>query len=98
MAEVKLPDYFDALAKNPRVQLSAKYQSMPGLYSGDINNNIFMIGGGVANGTVYWQVTAERDDPKARLERVSRPVEEEKGHPGLPAPGEYISPDAYQAD
>jgi hypothetical protein len=68
---------------------------MPGLYSGDINNNIFMIGGGVANGTVYWQVTAERDDPKARLERVSRPVEEEKGHPGLPAPGEYISPDAY---
>jgi hypothetical protein len=68
---------------------------MPGLHYDDVMPTTFMIKGGVPGNRVDWQVTAERDDPKARLERVSRPVEEEKGHPGLPAPGEYISPDAY---
>jgi hypothetical protein len=95
-AEVKLPDYFDALARNPRIQLTPWNAAMPDLHVTGIENTRLFIAGGVPGNRVDWQVTAERDDPKARLERVSRPVEEEKGHPGLPAPGEYISPDAYE--
>jgi hypothetical protein len=96
-AKVTLPPYFDALSRETHVQLTPRDQPMPELYFSKPESNSFTIGGGAANGMVYWQVTAERDDPKARLERVSRPVEEEKGHPGLPAPGEYISPDVYGA-
>jgi hypothetical protein len=40
-------------------------------------------------------VTAERDDPKAQLERLARPVELVKGTAGLLARGQYVDPDAY---
>ena len=94
-AVVQLPDYFDALARDSRTQLTARNESMPGLFAGEVEGNSLFIGGGAPDGNVYWQVTAERDDPKARLERIARPVEDDKGGPGLPSEGSYISPDAY---
>jgi hypothetical protein len=93
-AEVTLPPYFAALSRNPHVQLTSIGVALPLGLKEEITGNSFDVIG-PAGTRFAWQVTAERDDPKARLERVSRPVEEEKGHPGLPAPGEYISPDAY---
>ena len=94
--DVALPDYFDALSRNPRVQLTARSGSMPGLFAPTFAGTAFVIKGGLAGGTVDWQVTAERDDPKARLERVVRPVEDVKGRPGLPDKGQYISPEVYR--
>ena len=90
---VELPDYFDALTRKAHVQLTSV--GTDGVYVGDdISGNTFSIAGPAAT-KVYWTVTAERDDPKARLERRERPVEQKKGTPGTPAKGEYISPECY---
>ena len=92
---VVYPDYFDALSRNPRVQLTAQDESMPNLYFKAITENTLTILGGVRHGTVHWVVTAERDDPKARLDRIARPVEQPKSESGLLAKGTYVDPDAY---
>jgi len=93
-AVVELPEYFDVLARNPMVQLTAVGNHHV-YVSREVNGNSFIIGGD-AGTKVYWQVTAERDDPKARLERIQRPIEEEKGRPGLPDKDTYISPECYK--
>ena len=93
-ANVELPEYFDALSRNAQVQLTPQ-SAMPTLHAPPPEGNGFTIAGGAPNGTVYWQVTAERDDPKARLERQTRPVEDEKGRAGLPGKGQYVSPECY---
>ncbi len=94
-AIVELPEYFDALAREAQVQLTARGASMPGLFYDGPEGNAFLIGGGAPGGTVAWLVSAERDDPKARLERVERPVEQHKGTPGAPAAGTFISPESF---
>jgi hypothetical protein len=77
-AEIQLPDYFDGVSRNPRVQLTAGNGSMPNLYAPEPVGNLLVIKGGRPYGTLYWQVTAERDDPVARLERIRKPVEDTK--------------------
>ncbi|HEC77698.1 MAG TPA: hypothetical protein ENI34_00970 [candidate division WOR-3 bacterium] len=77
--EVKLPDYFDEINKNPRIQLTGvgTYE----IYVAEkIKNNRFVIGG--KPGTeVYWTVTAERKDVHARIAKILTPVEQPKtGH------------------
>ena len=73
---VSLPDYFDALCKNPMVQLTGV-----GTYevcvAAEIKGNTFAIGGrpGVK---VFWTVTAERKDPVAEQSRKDMPVEQTK--------------------
>ena len=94
-ASVELPAYFESLGRTPRIQLTPVNASMPNVFCTDVTDGTFAIKAGHPKGRVYWQVTAERDDPKARLERVARPVEDEKGRAGLPAKGEYISPECY---
>jgi len=78
-AEVKLPDYFSALNRNPHIQLTGV-----GTYeiyvAEDIQNNRFVIGG--KPGTkVYWQVTGERQDVSAEATRRMMPVEQLKTGP-----------------
>ncbi len=91
--EVQLPAYFEALSRHPRIQLTG-VGSYKVFVAEKISGNRFKVGG--PSGTeVYWTVTAERDDPKAQLERVQRPVEQNKGTPGVPAVGKYISPECY---
>ena len=68
---------------------------MPNLYCASIEGNRLAIAGGAEQGRVYWVVSAERDDPKAKLERIARPVEQLKIESGLVAAGQYLSPDAY---
>lgn len=75
-AEVHLPDYFDALNRNPMVQLTGVGTS--DVYvSEKVTGNRFVIGG--KPGTeVYWTVTGDRKDPSAEITRILMPVEQLK--------------------
>jgi len=76
-AEVKLPDYFDALNRNPRVQLTGVGTREVIYVPADVSGNRFIIGG-PAGAKVYWQVTGERKDPSAEITRIIMPVEQPK--------------------
>jgi hypothetical protein len=80
-ATVKLPDYFEALNKNPQYMMTAVSMSMPGLFvKQKVRDNTFVIGGGVAGGEVCWEVKGERNDPAVRDNPLT--VEERKVLPG----------------
>jgi hypothetical protein len=84
-AVVVLPEWFEALNREFRYQLSALGVSQPGLYVAEkVKGNRFRIGGGVPGAEVSWQVTGIRDDAYARAHRIQ--VEEEKpaGERGAP--------------
>jgi hypothetical protein len=105
-AEIDLPDWFEALNKDFRYQLTAIGAPGPNLYiaeeiseatttkySNSSNNNKnsrFKIAGGASGMKVSWQVTGIRKDPYANTHRIE--VEEEK-----PANerGYYLHPDLY---
>jgi len=75
-AEVHLPDYFDALNRNPMVQLTGVGTS--DVFVADkVKGNRFVIGG--KPGTeVYWTVTGDRKDQSAEITRIMMPVEQAK--------------------
>jgi hypothetical protein len=76
-AEVQLPDYFDALNRNPMVQLTGVGGPDVVYVAEDVSGNRFVIGG--KPGTkVYWQVTGERQDVSAEITRRLMPVEQPK--------------------
>jgi hypothetical protein len=75
-AEVHLPDYFDALNRNPMVQLTGVGTS--DVYvSEKVSGNRFVIGG-KAGTEVYWTVTGDRKDQAAEITRILMPVEQMK--------------------
>jgi len=87
-ATVELPDYFEALNKEFRYQLTAIGAAMPNLYvAEEINSNTFVIGGGEANKKVSWQVTGVRQDKFANENRVIDEVQKEDYNKGR-----YIHP------
>jgi len=75
-ARVQLPDYFDALNRNPMIQLTGVGTS--DVYVAEkVTGNRFVIGG--KPGTeVYWTVTGERQDQSAEITRILMPVEQPK--------------------
>jgi hypothetical protein len=75
-ATVMLPDYFEAVCRSPRVQLTGVGTS--DVYVAEkVSGNRFAIGG--KPGTeVYWTVTGERTDQNAELARICTPVEQQK--------------------
>ncbi|MFO7637827.1 MAG: hypothetical protein R6X14_00760 [bacterium] len=75
-AVVNLPDYFDALNRNPRVQLTGVGSSDVHLAE-KVSGNRFVIGG-TPGIEVYWQVTGERQDVSAEATRRMMPVEQPK--------------------
>jgi hypothetical protein len=75
-AKVDLPDYFDALNKNPRVQLTGVGSSEV-YVAEDVQANRFAIGGKPGM-KVYWTVIADRNDPSAEIIRNIMPVEQIK--------------------
>jgi hypothetical protein len=92
-AEVTLADWFGALNRDFRYQLTAIGAPGPNLYIAEkISNNRFKIAGGAPGGKVSWQVTGIRQDAYANIHRI--PVEEDK-----PAAekGTYLSPDLFAA-
>jgi hypothetical protein len=75
-AEVHLPDYFEALNRNPMVQLTGVGTS--DVYvSEKVTGNRFVIGG-KAGTEVYWTVTGDRKDQSAEITRILMPVEQPK--------------------
>ena len=90
-ATVELPDWFDALNKDFRYQLTAIGAPGPNLYiASEISNNSFKIAGGTAGMKVSWQITGIRDDAYARAYRIK--VEENKNDDEI---GKYLHPEVH---
>jgi hypothetical protein len=104
-AEIELPDWFGALNKDFRYQLTAIGAPGPNLYiakeisdavtnysnsSSSNKNSRFKIAGGTSGMKVSWQVTGIRKDPWANAHRIQ--VEEDKPAKEL---GYYMYPDLY---
>ena len=89
-AVVELPNWFQALNRDFRYQLTCIGGYAPVYIAEEVTGNEFRIGGGTAGLKVSWQVTGIRQDAYANLHRI--PVEENK-----PASerGKYLHPDAY---
>jgi len=76
-AVVTLPDWFEALNKDFRYQLSAIGKPSPGVYiSKEVSGHTFSIAGGTPGARISWMVTGIRHDPYAEKHRI--PVEEQK--------------------
>ena len=101
-AEIELPDWFGALNKDFRYQLTAIGAPGPNLYiaeeisdkttnyTSNNKNSRFKIAGGTSGMKVSWQVTGIRKDPWANANRIE--VEEEKPDKER---GYYLHPDLY---
>jgi hypothetical protein len=90
-AVVTLPNWFGALNRDFRYQLTAIGAPGQGLYIGEeINKNQFRIAGGARGMKVSWQVTGVRSD--ARL--LQHPFKAEQEKPER-ARGTYLAPEAF---
>jgi len=88
---VELPEWFEALNKDFRYQLTPIGASGPNLFIAEkISNNRFKIAGGEAGMEVSWQVTGIRQDAYANAHRI--PVEEEKTGDEQ---GKYLHPEVH---
>jgi hypothetical protein len=90
-AIVTMPEWFDALNRDFRYQLTPIGAPGPDLHiAQEISGNTFRIGGGTPGMRVSWQVTGIRDDAYARANPII--VEEDK-----PAAqqGRYLNPEAF---
>jgi hypothetical protein len=74
---IDLPGYFDALNKNPMVQLTAVGTPENPYLVENVKNNRFVVAGKPGS-EVHWLVTAERKDPTAEATKVLMPVEQPK--------------------
>jgi hypothetical protein len=92
-AVVELPEWFEALNKDFRYQLTAIGAPAPGLYiAAEVANNQFRIAGGGPGIKVSWQVTGTRQDAWANAHRIPVEVdkpEKEKGY--------YLHPELFGA-
>jgi len=89
-AVIALPEWFEALNKDFRYQLTCLGGFAPVYVAEEIRNNRFKIAGGTSGLKVSWQVTGIRHDPYAEKHRV--PVEQEKRDFER---GRYLHPDVY---
>lgn len=89
-AVVDLPNWFAALNKDFRYQLTCIGGFAPVYVAEEIANNRFKIAGGRPGLKVSWQVTGIRHDPYAEQHRIM--VEQEKS--GLDR-GRYLHPELY---
>ena len=90
-AWAQLPDYFEALNRDFRYQLTPIGGPAPDLYvAREVENNRFQIAGGEPGLKVSWQVTGIRDDAAARANPLQVEVEKPDGKKGL-----YLDPEAH---
>lgn len=91
-ATVQMPDYFQALNRDFRYQLTPVGAPMPNLYIAHemTENGVFVIAGGVPGAKVSWQVTGVREDAFAKANRI--PVEEWKTGDEV---GKLLHPEAF---
>jgi hypothetical protein len=83
-AWVELPQWFEALNRDFRYQLTAIEAPAPDLHvAEEVSNNRFKVAGGRAHMKVSWQVTGIRQDEWANANRIETEEEkpaEERGH------------------
>jgi len=90
-ARVEMPDWFEAVNRDFRYQLTAIGAPGPNLYIAEkVSGNQFRIAGGEPGMEVSWMVTGIRHDAFAEKNRI--PVEEDKPAQEV---GKYLHPDAY---
>jgi len=92
-ATVTMPDWFEALNKEFRYQLTVIGDFAQAIISQKIQNNQFIIRTDKPGIEVSWQVTGIRHDKFAEKYRI--PVEENKTGKDV---GKYLHPDAYGVD
>ena len=90
-ATIQLPDWFEALNRDFRYQLTAIGTPQPSLFiSREVAQREFTIAGGVPGARVSWQITGIRQDPWANSHRIAveetKPAEEQNT---------YLHPDLY---
>jgi len=73
----ELPSYFDALCRNPMVQLTGVGSADVVYVAEDVTANRFVIGGRPGM-RVYWTVTGERKDQVAEITRARMPVQKRR--------------------
>ncbi|BCW94634.1 MAG: hypothetical protein WHS44_11220 [Fimbriimonadales bacterium] len=90
-AWVQLPDYFEAINRDPRYTLTAIGAAMPNLHIAvEIQNNRFKIAGGAPGKRVSWEVKAIRND--RWVQRYGYQAEQEKPEHYQ---GKYLHPELY---
>ena len=89
-AVVDLPDWFEALNRDYRYQLTTVGTFAQAIVADEIKNNRFRIQTSAPSVKVSWQVTGVRSDPQMRR----HPFTAEENKPERER-GYYLSPDAY---
>jgi len=89
-ATVTLPDWFQALNRDFRYQLTVIGQFAQAIIDREVEDNSFVIRTNLSNVEVSWQVTGIRQDAWANAHRV--PVEEDKPAEEL---GTYLAPEVW---
>jgi hypothetical protein len=89
-ATITMPDWFEALNRDFRYQLTVIGDFAQAIIAQKIRDNCFIIRTDKPGIEVSWQVTGVRQDPYANLHRI--PVEEGKPERDR---GQYLHPDAY---
>jgi trimeric autotransporter adhesin len=89
-AAVALPEWFEALNRDFRYQLTSIGAFMPVFVADEVAGNRFRIAGGTPGKKVSWQVTGIRRDAYARAHPI--PVEEAKP---VGEQGTYLHPEAF---
>jgi hypothetical protein len=87
LATVELPDWFEALNRDFRYQLTVIGQFAQAIIAQEIRDNQFVIRTDAPNVRVSWQVTGTRHDAYAEAHRI--PVEEDKPDADR---GKYLHP------
>lgn len=91
-ATITLPDWFEALNRDFRYQLTSIGDYAPVYISQKVKDNTFKIAGGKSGQEISWQITGIRQDKWANANRI--PVEEEKS---LDEKGKYLHPQLHGA-
>jgi hypothetical protein len=89
-AVIEMPDWFSALNRDFRYQLTCIGGFAPVYVAEELANNQFKIGGGRAGMRISWQITGIRQDRWANAHRI--PVEEMKNDRER---GFYLHPELY---
>lgn len=92
-ATVRLPDWFEALNRDIRYQLTAIGRAAPELHiAQEVEHGLFVISGGEPSMRVCWQVTARRRDAWAE----AHPMQVERDKPAGER-GYYLYPELHGA-
>lgn len=91
LAEVQLPDYFEALNRDFRYQLTVIGEFTQAIVFQKVKNNKFIIKTQTPNVEVSWQVTGIRKDAYAEKNRIPNTVEKPESEKG-----KHLYPESFK--